>query len=177
MTSNMGAQTILENFEDLEAVGEEHSSDIIETTKLEVFEMLKENLRPEFLNRIDERIMFLPLTKDEIKQIARLLLRKVDSNLGDQELKFEITEKALDLLADLGYDPQFGARPLKRVIQREIVNELAKKVLSGDLVAGEKIVVDADNNGFIFNEEKVELSSVDSKEDASGADQMVTASK
>ena len=152
MTSNMGAETILENFEDLEAVGMEHSKDIIETTKLEVFEMLKSNLRPEFLNRIDERIMFLPLTKEEIKKIAKLLLRKVERNLGEQELKFEITDKAMNLLADLGYDPQFGARPLKRVIQKEIVNELAKQVLSGDLVAGEKIIVDANQKGFVFTE-------------------------
>lgn len=150
MTSNMGAETILENFEDLQAVGDEHKLDIIETTKIEVFEMLKQNLRPEFLNRIDERIMFLPLTKEEIKQISKLVLKGVEESLNDQELQFEITEKALDLLADLGYDPQFGARPLKRVIQKEIVNELAKKVLSGELVAGDKIVVNADASGFVF---------------------------
>jgi ATP-dependent Clp protease ATP-binding subunit ClpB len=157
MTSNMGAQTILDNFEDLEAVGDAHRADILETTKLEVFEMLKDNLRPEFLNRIDERIMFTPLTKEEIKKIAQLLLRKVSKNLGRQELKFTITDKALDLLADLGYDPQFGARPLKRVIQKEVVNELAKRVLSGDLVAGEEVIVDADAQGFTFNSESVEL--------------------
>ena len=127
MTSNMGSDTILENFEDLDAVGEEHRSDIIETTKIEVFEALKENLRPEFLNRIDEKIMFLPLTKDEI------------------------SGKALDLLADLGYDPQFGARPLKRVIQKELVNELAKQVLGGKIVPGEKVVIDTNKKGFTFN--------------------------
>ena len=177
MTSNMGAQTILENFEDLEALGDEHAKDIIETTKLEVFNMLKDQLRPEFLNRIDERIMFLPLTKEEIKKIARLELKEVEENMTDQELKFNVTDKALDLLADLGYDPQFGARPLKRVIQKEVVNELAKKVLSGDLVAGEKIVIDADSTGFLFNEEKVELHSGGPDEDTSGVDQMLRSSK
>ena len=151
MTSNMGSDTILENFEDLDAVGEEHRSDIIETTKMEVFEALKENLRPEFLNRIDEKIMFLPLTKDEIKLIARLLLKKVKRNLQEQGFGFEISDKALDLLADLGYDPQFGARPLKRVIQKELVNELAKQVLGGKIVPGEKVVIDTNKKGFTFN--------------------------
>lgn len=157
MTSNMGAETILNNFEDLEAVGEAHRQDIVETTKLEVFELLKDHLRPEFLNRIDERIMFTPLSKPQIKKIAGLVLRKLTKNLGKQELKFTITDKGLDLLADLGYEPQFGARPLKRVIQKEIVNELAKRVLSGDLVAGEEVIVDADAKGFTFNSESVEL--------------------
>ena len=153
MTSNMGAQTILENFEDLEAVGESHRQEIIETTKMEVFDLLKENMRPEFLNRIDDKIMFLPLTKAEIKKIAVLMLKGLRKNLARQEIKFELSESALDLLADLGYDPQFGARPLKRVIQKEIVNELAKEVLSGKYVAGETIYVGTDAKGFTFSDE------------------------
>ncbi len=152
MTSNMGAQTILENFEDLEELGDEHRKDIVETTKEEVFELLKEHLRPEFLNRIDERIMFQPLTKEEIKQIARLLLRKVEKNLAYQELKISLTEDALDLLAELGYDPQFGARPLKRVIEKELVNELSRQVLSGAFTAGETIYVDAQEGKLVFQE-------------------------
>jgi ATP-dependent Clp protease ATP-binding subunit ClpB len=152
MTSNMGSDVILENFEDLQAVGEEHRAEILETTKNEVFELLKDQLRPEFLNRIDEKIMFLPLTKEEIKMIAKLLLKKVRKNLARQELSLELSEKAWDLVAELGYDPQFGARPLKRVIEQRIVNELAKKVLGGDLTAGETIYVDADKDGFDFSE-------------------------
>ena len=152
MTSNMGAQTILENFEDLEELGDDHRNDIVETTKEEVFELLKEHLRPEFLNRIDERIMFQPLTKEEIKQIARLLLRKVEKNLAYQELKIALTEDALDLLAELGYDPQFGARPLKRVIEKELVNELSRQVLSGAFTAGETIYVDAQEGKLRFQE-------------------------
>ena len=152
MTSNMGAQTILENFEDLEAVGEEHRMDIIETTKVEVFELLKERLRPEFLNRIDEKIMFLPLTKEEIKKIAVILLKKVKKNLKRQEISIEFSESALDLLADLGYDPQFGARPLKRVIQRDLINELSKKVLSGEFGPGDTLFVGTDAKGFTFTE-------------------------
>ncbi|GLR18718.1 ATP-dependent Clp protease ATP-binding subunit [Portibacter lacus] len=152
MTSNMGSDVILENFEDLDAVGEEHRQDIIDTTKIEVFEALKENLRPEFLNRIDDKIMFLPLSKEEIKKIAGLLLGKLKKNLGRQGLKIEMTDSAMDLLADLGYDPQFGARPLKRVIQNEIINELSKFVLGGSLVDGETIYVTTDNKGFVFSE-------------------------
>ena len=154
MTSNMGAETILENFEDLEALGEKHRADIIETTKVEVFDVLKDSLRPEFLNRIDDKIMFMPLTKGEIKKIAGLLLKKVHKNLAKQELKMEVSDSALDLIADLGYDPQFGARPLKRVIEKELVNELAKQVLVGDFVAGETIYVGTDAKGFTFTENK-----------------------
>ncbi len=153
MTSNMGASTILENFEDLEAVGDEHRGDIIETTRLEVFDALKENLRPEFLNRIDDKIMFLPLNKGEIKKIAYLMLKGIRKNLAKQEISIEFSESAMDLMADLGYDPQFGARPLKRVIQKEIVNELSKKVLSGDFGPGDTLYIGTDAKGFTFSEE------------------------
>lgn len=152
MTSNMGAETILENFEDLEELGEKHRAEIIDTTKLELFEALKENLRPEFLNRIDEKIMFLPLSKPEIKKIAGLMLKKTHKNLAKQGLKMELSESALDLLTDLGYDPQFGARPLKRVIEKEIVNKLAVQVLSGSFVEGETIYVNTNSKGFTFEE-------------------------
>jgi ATP-dependent Clp protease ATP-binding subunit ClpB len=154
MTSNMGSETILENFEDLQHVGVEHHQEIIETTKAEVFELLKENLRPEFLNRIDDKIMFLPLTRDEIKQILRILLRKVHKNLGLQGIKMELSERAIDLLADLGYDPQFGARPMKRVLQKDLVNELAKEVLSGNYVNGETVYVHANAMGLTFSDVK-----------------------
>ena len=154
MTSNMGAETILENFEDLDALGESHRADIIETTRLEVFDLLKDRLRPEFLNRIDDKIMFLPLSKEEIKQIAKLLLMKLTKNLAKQEIKIELTESALDLLADLGYEPQFGARPLKRVIQNELVNPLSTKLLAGTFGAGDTIYVGTDAKGFTFTEQE-----------------------
>src|SRR6187399_2468904 len=153
MTSNMGSDVILENFEDLEKMGDVHRDDIIATTKEEVFNLLKDTLRPEFLNRIDDKIMFLPLTKEEIKKIALLLLKKIKKNLANRELNLEISDKALGLLADLGYEPQFGARPLKRVIETELVNELAIQVLSGQFSEGDTIYVDADNKGFVFSEE------------------------
>ncbi|HZV44557.1 MAG TPA: AAA family ATPase [Saprospiraceae bacterium] len=153
MTSNMGSDVILENFEDLEKMGDVHRDDIIATTKEEVFNLLKDTLRPEFLNRIDDKIMFLPLTKEEIKKIALLLLKKIKKNLANRELNLEISDKALGLLADLGYEPQFGARPLKRVIETELVNELAIQVLSGQFSEGDTIYVDADRKGFVFSEE------------------------
>jgi ATP-dependent Clp protease ATP-binding subunit ClpB len=142
MTSNMGAETILENFEDLDALGDQHKADIIETTKEELFETLKEMLRPEFLNRIDEKIMFTPLSKEEMAKILDLLLRKVKKQLGRQGLKMELSEKAEDWLCDMGYDPQFGARPMKRVIQREIVDQLAIHLIGGDFVEGDTVHVE-----------------------------------
>jgi ATP-dependent Clp protease ATP-binding subunit ClpB len=148
----MASDVILENFEDLSALGEDKRQEILDSTKQEVFEKLKEILRPEFLNRIDEKIMFLPLTKPEIKQIALLSLNKVKKNLARREFGFEISDSALTLLADLGYDPQFGARPLQRVIQKELINELSKQVLSGAFTPGETIYIDTDKLGFTFSE-------------------------
>ena len=156
MTSNMAGEIILENFEDLEHVGEEHRQDIINTTKEEVFEKLKENLRPEFLNRIDEKIMFLPLTRDEIKKIAGLMMKKVHKNLALQELKMEISDAAMTHLADLGYDPQFGARPMKRVIQHDLVNDLAKQVLSGEFGPGETVYVHVENRSLTYSDQRPE---------------------
>ncbi len=153
MTSNMGSEIILENFEDLDALGEKHRTEIIETTKVEVFEQLKENLRPEFLNRIDEQIMFLPLTKDEIKQILELLMKKTYQMLGKQGIVLKISEKAKAFLADLGYEPQFGARPLKRVLQKEVINELSKLVLSGQYGAGDTVYVGVNLKGLTFSKE------------------------
>lgn len=156
MTSNMGSETILENFEDLDALGDKHKADIIETTKVEVFDLLKETLRPEFLNRIDEKIMFLPLSKSEIKQIALLMIKKLTKNLAKQEIGIQFDESAMNLLADLGYEPQFGARPMARVIQKEIINELAKNVLSGKFSAGDTIYIGTDAKGFVFSESPID---------------------
>lgn len=182
MTSNMGSDRILENFEDLEAVGEKHRAEIIETTKVEVFDALKENLRPEFLNRIDEKIMFLPLTKAEIKQVAVLMLKKLTKNLAKQEINIQFTESALDLLADLGYEPQFGARPMARVIQKEIVNELARFVLSGLYGPGDTVYVGTDNKGFTFSssrpdESAAKTSAKKTKNGSAHLDELLKATK
>ncbi|MEM9837101.1 MAG: ATP-dependent chaperone ClpB [Bacteroidota bacterium] len=153
MTSNMGAETILENFEDLQAVGNDQREEILATTKEEVFEHLKDNLRPEFLNRIDERIMFLPLDRNEIKQIAKLLLRKTEKMLNRQGMVLKLTDRALDWLGDKGYDPQFGARPMKRVLQAELADELSKDLIAGNFVAGDTIYADLGENKLVFSKE------------------------
>ncbi|PHI18788.1 ATP-dependent chaperone ClpB [Lewinellaceae bacterium SD302] len=151
MTSNMGAETILENFEDLASVGEEHRADIIKTTREEVLDTLKENLRPEFLNRIDEQIMFLPLNRAEIKKIAGLLLKKTQKMLNRQGMLLKVSEAAMNWLAEKGYDPQFGARPMKRVLQREVADELSKDVIAGNFVAGDTIYADLGDNRLTFS--------------------------
>lgn len=150
MTSNMGADLIMENFEDLEEMGEKHRTEIIATTKEEVFNLLKENLRPEFLNRIDEQILFLPLNKDEIKQILELLLKKTQKMLAKQGIILKVSDEAKTLLADMGYDPQFGARPMKRVLQKDVINELSKLVLSGEASLGDTIYIHTDKKGLTF---------------------------
>lgn len=155
MTSNMGAQIILDNFEDLEEFEDDAQKrqDIIDTTKFEVFELLKEELRPEFLNRIDEQIMFTPLSRVEIQKILVLMLRGIKKMLAKQELELELSDKAIAYLADLGYEPQFGARPMKRVLQKELVNELSKSLLSGEFIKGDTIYADVDSKGLIFSKE------------------------
>jgi ATP-dependent Clp protease ATP-binding subunit ClpB len=154
MTSNLGSDKILENFEDLEELGDKHKQDIIDTTKEEVLEVLKENLRPEFLNRIDEKIVFTPLSKEEIKKIATLMLKKVKKNLSVQNMAIEFTDNAMNLLVDMGYDPVFGARPLKRVIDKELVNHMAKAILGGNFKEGDTIYVGTNKEGFTFTNTK-----------------------
>ncbi len=154
MTSNMGAEVILDNFEDLAEL-KDKADEIIKETEDEVFNLLKDELRPEFLNRIDEKIMFRPLSRDEIKKILGLLFKKVKKMMAKQDMEIELTEKAKDHLGDLGYDPQFGARPMKRVLQKEVINELAKEVLSGKFGAGDTVLVDVDKDKkLVFKEKK-----------------------
>ena len=151
MTSNLGSDIILENFEDLEASGEGKRFEIVEATKAEVFDLLKQRLRPEFLNRIDEQIMFQPLTKKEIKEVLVLLMKGLNKMLFNQGLAMELTDKAKDYLAALGYEPQYGARPMKRVLQRELINELSKELLSGVYTKGDTIIADTDNKKILFS--------------------------
>ncbi len=150
MTSNLGSDVILENFEDLDALGPDKREEIVEATREELFELLKSELRPEFLNRIDEKVMFLPLNRDNILQIMDLLLDKVKAMLSRQGLDMQLSDKAAEYLADAGYDPLFGARPLKRVIQRELVNELSKLVLADTFAPGDTIQVDLKGDTLTF---------------------------
>jgi len=115
-----------------------------------VFELLKQTIRPEFLNRIDELIMFTPLNREEIRGIVTLQFRQVQETLKDMGVEIEASDEALDWLAELGYDPQFGARPLKRVIQKRILNELSKEILAGNIDKDSKIKLDMFDHKFVF---------------------------
>ncbi|MEE1885404.1 ATP-dependent chaperone ClpB [Pedobacter flavus] len=147
MTSNIGAHLIQENFKDL---SDENYEAVIAKTKNELFEVLKQSLRPEFLNRIDELIMFTPLNRSEIKDIVALQFKQVADTLAEMGIEITASEDALDWLAQLGYDPQFGARPLKRIIQKRILNELSKEILAGKIDKDHKIKLDMFDNKFVF---------------------------
>lgn len=147
MTSNIGSHLIQENFGELNDVNKD---EIIAKTKNEVFELLKKSIRPEFLNRIDEVIMFTPLNRDEIGEIVRLQFNGIQKQLAEMGIQIEASDEALDWLAQLGYDPQFGARPLKRVIQKRILNELSKEILAGKIDKESKIKLDTFDNKFVF---------------------------
>ena len=147
MTSNMGSQLIRENFSKMT---DTNKNEVIEQTKNAVLEMLKSNVRPEFLNRIDEIIMFTPLNKNESKQIVSLQIDNARRMLAKTEIRLEISDNALDLLANEGYDPEFGARPVKRVIQREILNRLSKDILAGNVTKEKTIMIDTEGSQFVF---------------------------
>ena len=139
MTSNMGSHVIQDNFEE---VTDKNVDDVTEKTKVEVMNLLRQTIRPEFLNRIDEIIMFKPLMKNEIKGIIEIQLKGLQQILKNQHIDLEFTPFALEYLVDQGFDPQFGARPLKRVIQKEIINLLSKKIIAGDIDKDKKVIVD-----------------------------------
>jgi ATP-dependent Clp protease ATP-binding subunit ClpB len=139
MTSNMGSHVIQDNFEE---VTDKNVDDVTEKTKVEVMNLLRQTIRPEFLNRIDEIIMFKPLMKIEIKGIIEIQLKGLQQILKNQHIDLEFTPFALEYLVDQGFDPQFGARPLKRVIQKEIINLLSKKIIAGDIDKDKKVIVD-----------------------------------
>ncbi len=147
MTSNTGSHIIQENFSKLMDGNRE---EIIAKTKDEVFELLQKSIRPEFLNRIDEIIMFTPLSRDEIGDIVRMQFGKVQRQLAEQNIFLTATDEALDWLAQLGYDPVYGARPLKRVIQKRILNELSKEILSGKITSDSVIELDSFDHQFVF---------------------------
>jgi len=145
MTSNMGSHLIRDNFSKMTP---ENKVEIVEKTKDQVLEMLKQTIRPEFLNRIDEIIMFTPLNRREIEEIVRLQIRSIQKMLDrNSGIKLEVTPKAISLLAEEGYDPEFGARPVKRVIHRQILNPLSKDILAQNVDKAKPIIIDADDTG------------------------------
>ena len=145
MTSNMGSHLIQESFEKYK-----DTEEATEKAKEEVLQLLKQTVRPEFINRIDDIVMFTPLTQDNIKQIVRLQLGGIIKLVARENITLEATNEAIDYLAKRGYDPQFGARPVKRVIQKEVMNALSKEILQGKIKAGSLVLIDSFDNGLVF---------------------------
>ena len=152
MTSNMGSNIIQENFE---KISDENKEEVVESTKAEVMNLLRQTIRPEFLNRIDEVIMFQPLMKKEIKGIITIQLDILKNLVAKNGIQLEFSDYALDYLAENGYDPQFGARPLKRLIQKEIVNQFSKRILAGDIDKTKPVLVDVFDGVVVFRNEAV----------------------
>ncbi len=147
MTSNMGAHIIQEKLENIDM---SKRDEVVEETKREVLSLLKKQIRPEFLNRIDEIVMFTPLNEDEVKQIVRIQISNLQNMLSKKNINLDVSENAIEYLAKVGFDPQFGARPIKRVIQKEILNELSKEILAGKVSSNSQILIDYKDNKLTF---------------------------
>jgi len=146
MTSNLGSHLIQEKVQDL---NENNRDEIMGELRVRLFEMLKKTIRPEFLNRIDEIILFKPLTISDIKAIVDLQLKSLMKMLSEKKIVLEVTEEARDRLATMGYDPSFGARPLKRVIQKYLINGLSEQILEGSVREGDTVLVEIDARGMV----------------------------
>jgi len=147
MTSDIGSSLIQESFEEMT---DKNQEEIIEKTKTQVFELLKQTIRPEFLNRIDELVMFAPLNESQIEEIVRLQVSLIQKTLAGNGVQLELTEAAIKFIAAEGFDQQFGARPVKRAIQKYVLNDLSKQLIAGTVHNDQTIVVDYDGNGLVF---------------------------
>ena len=147
MTSNMGSALIRENFS---TINQENHDVVVEKTKNEVLNMLKSTIRPEFLNRIDEIIMFEPLKQSEIAQVVRIQMESLVKMLKNNSVQLQFTDAAVNLIAELGFDPEFGARPVKRVIQRQVLDVLSKRLLAGIVNHDAPIIIDAKDGALEF---------------------------
>ena len=150
MTSNLGSNIIQENFED---ITERNKEEVVNKTRLEVMNLLRQTIRPEFLNRVDEIILFQPLMKNEIRGIVNIQLNNLKGLVAQSGIQLEFSDYALDFLAEQGFDPQFGARPLKRLIQKEIVNQLSRRILAGEIDKSQPVLVDVFDNTVVFRNE------------------------
>jgi ATP-dependent Clp protease ATP-binding subunit ClpB len=157
MTSNLGSDIIQENFGD---VTEKNKDEVVERTKVEVMNRLRETIRPEFLNRVDEIILFQPLMRSEIRGIIKIQLEGLKQLVGQSGIQLRFTDYLIDYLAENGFDPQFGARPLKRLIQKEIVNQLSKKILSGEIDKSHPVLVDVFDGVVVFRNDVEHLHEV-----------------
>ncbi len=154
MTSNLGSHLIQEKFEKLTS---ENRLEIFEDTRTQVINLLRKSIRPEFLNRIDEMVMFLPLSKNNIKDIVRIQFGHLKALLDEQNIGIEISDAAVNYLADVGFDPQFGARPIKRAMQKRILNELSKAILAGEITNDQMVFVDFEGEQLVFKNTDVNL--------------------
>jgi ATP-dependent Clp protease ATP-binding subunit ClpB len=150
MTSNIGSHLIQDAFE---KVKESNVEEVTDKAKLEVMTLLRQTIRPEFLNRVDEIIMFRPLMHKEIKGIVKIQLNNLKKLVADSGIQLQFSDYALDYLSEQGFDPQFGARPLKRLIQKEIVNQLSKRIRAGDIDKSHPVLVDVFDNMVVFRNE------------------------
>lgn len=153
MTSNLGSHIIQENFE---KVNEANKEDVVEKTRVEVMSLLRQTIRPEFLNRVDEIILFQPLLRNEIKGIIHIQLNNLKKLVAETGIELVFSDYAIDFLAEQGFDPQFGARPLKRLIQKEIVNQLSRKILAGEIDRSRPVLVDVFDGVVVFRNEAPE---------------------
>jgi len=150
MTSNMGSHIIQEQLENIDM---DQRDSVVEKTKENVVDLIRKTIRPEFLNRIDEIVMFTPLNKTEVKQIVEIQISALQKMLSKKGVKLSVDELAINHLSEIGFEPQFGARPIKRVIQREILNELSKRILSGDINSKGEINISFNGEKLVFNNE------------------------
>ncbi|MBL7757236.1 MAG: AAA family ATPase, partial [Chitinophagaceae bacterium] len=160
MTSNIGSHLIMDAFEN---VSEKNIEEATEKAKLEVMNLLRQTIRPEFLNRVDEIIMFQPLLKKEIMGIVKIQLENLKKLVAQSGIQLQFSDYALEYLADQGFDPQLGARPLKRLIQKEIVNQLSRRILAGDVDRSHPVLVDVFDNTVVFRNAQEELERSGSK--------------
>ncbi|NLE63918.1 MAG: AAA domain-containing protein, partial [Bacteroidales bacterium] len=147
MTSNIGSHIIQENYSKVSDFSDET---IQEKTRLDIMQLLRKTIRPEFLNRIDEILMFKPLSKKEIREIVLLQINHLKTLLEENNIEVKLTDYAIDALAEMGYDPQYGARPLKRIIQKHILNNLSKMILADKLTKDSEITIDVIDDEFVF---------------------------
>jgi len=160
MTSNIGSHLIQDAFENVDEDSVEQATD---RAKAEVMNLLRQTIRPEFLNRVDEIIMFHPLLRKEIRNIINIQLKHLQQLVAENNIHLAFSDYLVDFLAENGYDPQFGARPLKRLIQKEIINQLSKRILAGDIDKTKPVLVDVFDGTVVFRNETPELEKANGK--------------